>query len=111
MIPEDKLYHGSVLAGIVDAYNSPITIRSYTEEGRLLNYIINDKVALQVKYATQRLRPWHFTFSSEHIRILERLVSDYSACFVVLVCRTDGTISIPAKDVLESLSEANPAKA
>lgn len=103
MIPEYKLYHGAVLADIVDAYEGPISFRSESEGKRLLNYVINDAVGLQVKYATQRLRPWQFSFTKSHIDSLARLTASYQACFVVLVCRTDGMIAIDAMDVLASL--------
>jgi len=104
MIPEYKLYHGSVLADIVDAYEGPVAFRSESEGKRLLNYVINDLVGLQVKYATQRLRPWQFSFTKSHVDSLADLTSTYRACFVVLVCRTDGMIAIDAKDVLASLT-------
>lgn len=103
MIPDYKLYHGSVLADIVDAYEGAVAFRSESEGKRLLNYVINDAVGLQVKYATQRLRPWQFSFTKSHIDSLANLTSSYQACFVVLVCRTDGMIAIGAKDVLASL--------
>jgi hypothetical protein len=103
MIPEYKLYHGSVLADIVDAYDGEVTFRSRGETGRMLNYVINDVVGLQIKYATQRLRPWQFSFSASHIGNLKELKAAYHACFVVLVCRTDGIIAVRVEDVLASL--------
>lgn len=103
MIREYKLYHGAVLADIVAMHGGPVTLRPEAEGGRLLNYVVNEVVGLQVKYATQRLRPWHFNFSLSHIHSLSLLASTYPACFVVLVCRTDGMIAIDAADVIASL--------
>ncbi|HEV2679325.1 MAG TPA: hypothetical protein VGV14_02390 [Rhodanobacter sp.] len=107
MIREYKLYHGAVLADIVAMHGGPVTLRPEVEGGRLLNYAVNEVVGLQVKYATQRLRPWHFNFSSSHINSLSILASTYAASFVVLVCHTDGMIAIDAAEVIASLeSEA-----
>jgi hypothetical protein len=103
MIPEYKLYHGAVLADIVDSFAGEVTFRSQGEGKRLLNYVINDCVGLQIKYATQRLRPWHFSFSLSHISSLKDMAATLPACFVVLVCRTDGLIAVRAEDILASL--------
>jgi len=105
MIREYKLYHGAVLADIVAMHGGPVTIRPQEEGGRLLNYVINDQVGLQVKYATQRLRPWPFTFSPSHIASLSELASTYKASFVVLVCHTDGMVAVDATDVIASLEQ------
>ena len=104
MIGEYKLYHGAVLADIVAAYGGAVTIRAEAEGGRMLNYVVNDVVGLHVKYATQRLRPWQFTFSASHIDSLTSLTATYAACFVILVCHTDGMIAIDANGVLNSLN-------
>lgn len=103
MIPEYKLYHGAVLADIVAMHEGPVTLRPEAEGGRLLNYVINESVGLQVKYATQRLHPWHFSFPSSHIYSLSILASTYPTCFVVLVCHTDGMVVIDAADVIALL--------
>jgi len=103
MIREYKLYHGAVLADIVAMLGGAVTLRPEAEGGRLLNYVINEAVGLQVKYATQRLHPWHFNFPSSHVSSLSILASTYPACFVVLVCHTDGMIAIDAADVIASL--------
>jgi hypothetical protein len=107
MIPEYKHHHGAVLADIVASLDGSVTFRSQSEDGRLLNYVVNDAVGLQVKYATQRLRPWHFSFSGAHIDSLKGLVSTYRACFVVLVCRTDGMVAIDASDVIGSFESSD----
>lgn len=103
MIREYKLYHGAVLADIVAMHGGPVTLRPEEGGGRLLNYVVNEVVGLHVKYATQRLHPWHFNFSLSHISSLSILASKYPACFVVLVCHTDGVIAIDAADVIASL--------
>src|SRR5687768_10302610 len=103
MIPEYKLYHGSVLADIVDKFDGTVAFREIMKAGRLLNYAINEAVGLQVKFATQRLHPWHFSFPEPHIQALQGLRDSYPATFLALVCRTDGIIAIHADEVLPSL--------
>lgn len=100
MIPEYKLYHGAVLADIVDKAQGVVSFREVVDEGRLLNYVVNDTVGLQIKHSTARLRPWHFSFPSGHIEQLRELKSEFPTTFVVLVCRTDGFVSIPAESLI-----------
>lgn len=111
MIPEYKLYHGAVLADIVDRADMPVSFQEMSEAGRLLNYVINDTVGVQLKYATQRLRPWHFTFPNAHIDALRQLRARYAKTFLTLVCRTDGIITVDADDILPSLIAAGEGAA
>jgi len=104
MIPEYKLFHGAVLADMIDRAEFSITISELTEEGRLLNYVINDDVALHIRYATQRLRPWGFNFTSAQMLELDRIQGLHSATFLALVCRTDGILITEWADVRTSLT-------
>src|SRR5690606_2955010 len=74
MIPEYKLYHGAVLADIVDRCDGAVAIRECIDAGRLLNYVLDDRIGLQIKYSTARLGPWSFSFSSRHVAQLRSLV-------------------------------------
>jgi hypothetical protein len=100
MIAEYKLYHGAVLADIVDRAPFPVAFSEVQEEGRLLNYVLNGRVALQIKFATQKLHPWHFSFLPGHLDALRDLSALYDSTFVALVCRTDGIIMLNAQDML-----------
>lgn len=103
MIRDYKLYHGAVLADIVDRAKGPITIEEVREEGRLLNYVLNRKIGLQVRFSTQRIRPWAFTFTPENVRSLQHLRDQYGQAFLALVCGQDGFVAIDAHDALPSL--------
>jgi hypothetical protein len=111
MIPEYKLYHGAVLADIVDRFDGPVTFRESVDPGRLFNYVVNDLVGLQIKYATARLRPWRFSYPQAHIDQLRGLLAEYPHTFVVLVCRTDGFVCIPGAALLPFLLKAEGADA
>lgn len=111
MIPDYKLYHGAVLADIVDRVPGAVTFRERVDAGRLLNYVIDDRVGLQIKYATARLRPWSFSFTDSHIEQLRDLLSDYPQTFVILVCRTDGLVCIRADELISFLVLENDGQA
>jgi hypothetical protein len=104
MIPEYKLYHGAVLADIVDRCDGPVAIRECVEPGRLLNYVLDDRIGLQIKYSTARLGPWSFSFSPTHVTQLQKLRQQYSKAFVVLVCGMDGFAPVPGKVALAAMS-------
>lgn len=106
MISEYKLYHGAVLADIVDRAQKPVAFKELSEAGRLLNYIVNERIGMQVKFATQRLRPWPFSFSPQHITSLRELSVKCERTFLVLVCHTDGILSVDIDDVMPSLLAA-----
>lgn len=103
MIPEYKLYHGAVLADIVDRCDGSVSIRECIDPGRLLNYVLDERIGVQIKYSTARLRPWAFSFPSNHIGQLRRLHESFSQTFVVLICSVDGLATIPGKTVLDAL--------
>lgn len=103
MIPDYKLYHGAVLADIVDKFDGAVSFRESVAPGRLLNYVINDVIGLQIKYSTARLRPWCFSYPLEHIEQLGDLLKVYPRTFAVLVCHMDGFVAISATQLLSSL--------
>jgi len=107
MIPEYKLFHGAVLAEIISDYGRRLTIDLAQDDHRLLNYMLNDKIGIQIKYATQRLHPWHFTFPPDHVQSLMNLQSISSAVFLILVCNTEGIVAVRAEEVIPSLKAAN----
>lgn len=107
MIPDYKLYHGAVLADIVDRVPGGVTFCERVDSGRLLNYVVDGRVGLQIKYATARLRPWKFSFPESHIEDLRDLLADYPQTFVVLVCRMDGLVCVPAHELVPFLTSSS----
>jgi hypothetical protein len=107
MIPEYKFYHGVVLAEIFDLYDGRVTVYRYRDSSRLLNYALNKRVGLQIKYATQRMTPWQFTYSISHINSLKELTEEFRHSFLVLVCESDGMICISANEILPCLLDCD----
>lgn len=52
-------------------------------------FVINDRVALYLKYSTRVRSPWGFTFSAEEHSLLERPLAA-GAVTVALICGEDG---------------------
>lgn len=52
--------------------------------------MLNDHVGLYVKYSTNRLSPWGFSFADAHQAEVARLAGEHADCFVALVCGQDG---------------------
>lgn len=57
-------------------------------------YAINDTIGLLIKYATDRLTPWSFTFQADHKRAILTLSERFSDVMVLLVCRDDGIVAL-----------------
>lgn len=103
MIPEYKLYHGAVLAELIHAIETPVTLEELTEEGRLSSYVLNKCVGLQIKHSSQRLHPWPFTFTKSNLMELMTLRAAHPSVFVVLVCHTDGMVCVSLEELLDLL--------
>lgn len=52
-------------------------------------YIVDNSIAIYIKYSSSRMSPWIFTFSQENIKIVENLRDKYQT-FTVLICNDDG---------------------
>lgn len=103
MIPEYYLYHGAVLAGLLSGTGQAVTVRS-PESQRPAEYVLNEKIGLYIKHATQRLRPWHFGFTPENIEAIRALNERVPHSFLILVCNQDGALAVNLDLVLENIS-------
>ena len=92
MIPEYKLYHGAVLAELVDLSTTKITVDELSEPGRLTSYLLNDRIGLHIKHSTARLSPWQFTLTKSNLEECQILASNLEHVFLVFVCHTDGMV-------------------
>lgn len=104
MIREYKLYHGAVLAELVDCLAKPVAISELVEDGRLTSYVLDGFVGLHIKHSAKRLNPWQFTFTSANAYELGLLQISHADCFVVLVCHTDGMVCLTINELLSLLA-------
>lgn len=107
MIPEYHLYHGALLASLISGTGHPLTIVSPPADTRPAEYIVNGEVALHVKHATQRLRPWHFGFTAENIKAIRSLNDRYQKSYLILICRQDGMLAIELQAVINNISASD----
>lgn len=103
MIADYKFYHGAVIAELVSLQVAPLTIDELNEDGRLSSYILNGRIGLQIKHSTNRLHPWQFTFTKANLVQLLALQQCYDSVFIVLVCHTDGMLTLTLNEVTEIL--------
>jgi len=104
MIADYKFYHGVVLAELVNHRTGPLVIDELNEDGRLSSYILDATVGLQIKHSTSRLNPWQFTFTKANLVQLLELQQRYQAVFIVLVCHTDGMVTLTLEETTSILA-------
>jgi hypothetical protein len=105
MIPEYKLYHGAVLAELIDEFPGSVTIEEWPEKGRISSYVLNGRVGLHVKHSSSRMRPWMFTVTPANFEDLEQLRQRCDQLFVVLICWLDGMVCINDTEFQAIISE------
>lgn len=99
MISDYKLYHGAVLAELIDDVTSALSIQELREEGRLGAYVIDNRVGLYIKHSAARMPPWQFTFSKPNVLELMNLRQEASSVFVVFVCWLDGMVCLSLNEL------------
>jgi hypothetical protein len=104
MIPEYKLYHGAVLAELVDRLQKSLAIDELVENGRLTSYVLDGKVGMHIKHSMSKLTPWQFTFTPGNISELGFLQMTHRQSYVVFVCHTDGMVCLTVEEVNSLLS-------
>lgn len=99
MVPEYKLYHGAVLAELIDVADCDITIGELKEDGRLSSYTLNNSIGLHVKHSTARLAPWQFTITKANLSEWANLTKTFRKVYIVLVCHLDGIVALSIDEI------------
>lgn len=99
MVPEYKLYHGAVLAELIDIADCDITIGEMKEDGRLSSYTLNNSIGLHVKHSTARLAPWQFTITKANLSEWAKLTETFRQVYIVLVCHLDGIVALSISEI------------
>ena len=92
MAANKYMCHGMVLYRLIG--NQSINIY---QDKKTSAYIINDKIAIMIKYSTKRLSPWTFTINRDFNFSIDSLSNDYIV-FVTLVCNDDGIACLTYDD-------------
>lgn len=98
MIKEFEIFHGVVFSRLTHKFGQ-IKINSLVN-GDNSSYVINDSIALYIKFSRKRLTPWQFTFSDEHFNSIITLSNQFSKVYIVFVCNDDGICCISLEEFL-----------
>jgi len=93
MIKEFQFYHGVVFAMLFHYSEKTFEVRQHPSTDNA-SYVIDNKVAVYIKYSTKRMSPWHFSFEVRHNTEIKGLCSRYQDTIILLVCRDDGVAGI-----------------
>lgn len=104
MIPESDLYHGAALARLCRG-KTDLALSIKQHKGMRACYVVDENVALYLKYSTKRLSPWPFTFSVENQSEVVGLNREFKAVFVALICGFDGIVCLDFDEYQRSLNQ------
>jgi hypothetical protein len=104
MLSKISFFHGSALIQILNhaCYKSVI---KYREIGG--SYLINNSIKIYIKYSQEKLPPWRFTFSKEHILETISMHNEGGNLYIVLVCNEDGICCLNWKEFETIISVEN----
>jgi hypothetical protein len=89
-----EMHHGLAFARLCRwSKDQPVTIRAHNN-GRS-SYVLDECLGLYLKYSTNRMSPWQFSFSAEQQGEIAGLRREFEQVFLVLVCGFDGIASLP----------------
>lgn len=103
-ISDSEFYHGAALLRLASLFEEGIKIRRRLDIGQGC-YIVDDKIGMYIKYASQRMSPWRFTFQLAHKEALVELKRRYHATFVILVCKDSCLVVLDDTEVLGLLDD------
>jgi hypothetical protein len=104
MLDEYELYQGAVLRQLIVESEHSLTVRPYIREGRINAFVLNGRVGIYVKHSSKRMSPWRFTFTIEQAADLLDLEVKFPESFVVLICETNGLLTLNCFQLHEIVS-------
>jgi hypothetical protein len=104
MLDEYEFYQGVVIRQLIVESDYSLTIRPNIREGRINSFVVNGRIGVYVKHSSKRMTPWRFTFTIEQAADLLDLEAKYPESFVVLVCETDGLVTLNCIQLHEIVS-------
>jgi hypothetical protein len=93
VIERVELYHGVAFARLCRGSSGrSVELRQHGEIRSA--YIVGERIGMYVKYSTNRLSPWPFSFRRDHQEEIHQLHDECEDAFVTLVCGTDGIVCL-----------------
>lgn len=102
VIGEKERYHGLAFARLIQNSGVKLMIEAQGGKSRCA-YVLNDEIALFVKYSTNLLSPWPFVFSPEQRREINHLSNRFPKVWLVLICGHEGIATVKWKEATENL--------
>jgi hypothetical protein len=84
MLKQSDFFHGVLLSKLLDHDELNVKKHPYFSA-----YIINNK-AYYIKYSSNRISPWSFSFSETHVTEIVDLSNQFEEVFIALICNKDG---------------------
>ena len=108
MLKKFEMYHGSVFSRLLHRAGRAVRIETYPSRSNPC-YIIDEHIGLFIKYRTDRMSPWVFSFSEDNVIELLAMKDKLSRVFIALVCHYDGIVclSFDEFDILINPSRNN----
>ena len=106
-VREQEFYHGIALLRAIASCDDAIKIGRRDDVGSGCYAVAG--IGIQVKYATDRLSPWQFSFTAEHRRAQDALIDEYGSCGIVLVCHQNCVVVLSQHDIDDVLGESPAA--
>ncbi|HEV3039555.1 MAG TPA: hypothetical protein VHA33_17415 [Candidatus Angelobacter sp.] len=88
MLDKSGYYHGAAIIRVLEDSRC----RSVRKDG--VGYVINEEVAVFLKYSTKARSPWGFTFDGEDINRCHRMEQKHERLILGLVCGGDGVCAL-----------------
>lgn len=107
MIRQVEEYHGAALARLLRADGSPAIKLRWHPRYRSA-YVLEERIAVYMKYSTNRLSPWTFVFKREHQREIATLCDEFDETFVTLVCGSNGVACLSSAEYQAVLDSGLP---
>ncbi len=104
MLDEYEFYQGVVIRQLILESDYSLMIRPFVREGRISAFIVNGRVGIYIKHSSKRMSPWRFTFTIEQAADLLDLETRFPESFIVLVCETDGIVTLDCHQLHDIVS-------
>lgn len=105
MTKEFEQYHGIVFTRILHGLPEPVKIGVYPTKNNS-SYVLDDRAGLYIKYSTNRMSPWRFTFLKAHQDEVAEMQKNFGEVFTALVCKDDGIVLLNFQE-LKSILDHN----
>lgn len=102
MITDTARYHGAFFSLLLETLKAPVTLRKLKGKGSGF-YLINEAIAVYLKWSSKRTGPWTFNLTNAHQRTLTGLGNTYGEVFVCFVCGRDGVAGLSIDDLAQVL--------